>query len=117
MRPAPTSAGSENKVIPGDVTVTPTPAAARTPGAVAFTVVEPAAMGLKATPPDATDVGVLLTPAGIVAVRVWPAPPEVTSSPTAAFVLLTVTVRFGAPARRGWYAATNPPLFSTPSAT
>src|SRR5688572_5041220 len=78
-RPAPTAAGRFNNVMPGALTVTVTGAAARKPGAVALTVVEPAPVGSKATPPAATEVGELDCPATTVTVRDWSLPAVVTS--------------------------------------
>ena len=104
-------------MIAGDVTGTAIPVAARTPGAVEFTVVEPALIGSKATPPVDTDVGELLCPAAMVTVRVCPEPAVVVSWATAAFVWLMVTVTGGAPARSCWNAAMLPALFRTPMDT
>src|SRR5687768_471386 len=79
IRPAPTTPGRFERVIPGPLTVTVTGGAARKPGAVALTVVEPAPMGSRATPPPPTELGEPDCPAAIVTVRDWSLPAVVTS--------------------------------------
>ena len=103
--------------MPGASTVTATPAAARKPGAVAFTVVEPPPIGSKVTPPVATEVGEFVCPAAIVTVRVCPEPAVVVNWATAVLVWLTVIVTLAAPARTCWNAAMLPALFRTPRYT
>ena len=85
--PAATCVGRLTNDIPGALTVTVTPGAARNPGAVAVTVVAPAASGSNATPPAATLDGEFDCPAAIVTVRDCPVAAVVTNWPTAVFAV------------------------------